>query len=236
MGKYILRLDDAAERMDIVKWNRMEVLLDKYNIKPLVGVIPKCQDAMMDEYPIDSSFWNKVNKWKNKGWIIALHGYNHVYSTNEGGINPVNKRSEFAGISLEQQKEKIRSGVKIFRENGHDPQVFFAPSHTFDENTIKALKEESNIRFISDTIANRTYQKHGMTFVPQQSGRVRKLPFHLITFCYHPNAMKEQDFFVLERFIKQNNNNFIKFPIKQSERKMSVYDRFLEKIYFARRN
>lgn len=48
--------------------------------------------------------------------------------------------------------------------------------------------------------------------------------------------MKEQDFFVLERFIKQNNNNFIKFPIKQSERKMSVYDRFLEKIYFARRN
>ena len=51
MGKYILRLDDAAERMDIVKWNRMEVLLDKYNIKPLVGVIPKCQDAMMDEYP-----------------------------------------------------------------------------------------------------------------------------------------------------------------------------------------
>ena len=41
----------------------------------------------------------------------------------------MNKRSEFAGISLEQQKEKIRSGVKIFRENGHDPQVFFAPSH-----------------------------------------------------------------------------------------------------------
>lgn len=75
-----------------------------------------------------------------------------------------------------------------------------------------------------------------MTFVPQQSGRVRKLPFYLITFCYHPNVMKEQDFFVLERFIKQNNNNFIKFPIKQSERKMSVYDRFLEKIYFARRN
>lgn len=54
-----------------------------------------------------------------------------IYSTNEGGINPVNKRSEFAGISLEQQKEKIRSGVKIFRENGHDPQVFFAPSAYF---------------------------------------------------------------------------------------------------------
>lgn len=235
MGKYILRLDDAAERMDIAKWNRVEILLDKYNIKPLVGVIPNCQDPMMKEYPIDSSFWNKVNEWKNKGWIIALHGYNHVYCTNKGGINPVNNRSEFAGVPLEQQKEKVREGVKIFCKNGHNPQVFFAPSHTFDENTIKALKEESNIRIISDTVANKSYQQYGMTFVPQQSGQVRKLPFHLVTFCYHPNIMTEQDFFLLERFLTQNNKKFVNFPIEQSSRKMSVYDRLLKKMYFARR-
>lgn len=236
MSKYILRLDDAAERMDIAKWNRVEILLDKYNIKPLVGVIPNCQDPMMKEYPIDSSFWNKVNEWKNKGWIIALHGYNHVYSTNKGGINPVNNRSEFAGVPLEQQKEKVREGVKIFHKNGHNPKVFFAPSHTFDENTIKALKEESNIRIISDTVANKSYQQYGMTFVPQQSGKVRKLPFHLVTFCYHPNTMKEQDFFLLESFLIQNNKKFVNFPIEQSSRKMSVYDRLLRKMYFARRN
>lgn len=236
MSKYILRLDDAAERMDIAKWNRVEILLDKYNIKPLVGVIPNCQDPMMKEYPIDSSFWNKVNEWKNKGWIIALHGYNHVYSTNKGGINPVNNRSEFAGVPLEQQKEKVREGVKIFHKNGHNPKVFFAPSHTFDENTIKALKEESNIRIISDTVANKSYQQYGMTFVPQQSGQVRKLPFHLVTFCYHPNTMKEQDFFLLESFLIQNNKKFVNFPIEQSSRKMSVYDRLLRKMYFARRN
>lgn len=236
MSKYILRLDDAAERMDIAKWNRVEILLDKYNIKPLVGVIPNCQDPMMKEYLIDSSFWNKVNEWKNKGWIIALHGYNHVYSTNKGGINPVNNRSEFAGVPLEQQKEKVREGVKIFHKNGHNPKVFFAPSHTFDENTIKALKEESNIRIISDTVANKSYQQYGMTFVPQQSGQVRKLPFHLVTFCYHPNTMKEQDFFLLESFLIQNNKKFVNFPIEQSSRKMSVYDRLLRKMYFARRN
>lgn len=236
MSKYILRLDDAAERMDIAKWNRVEILLDKYNIKPLVGVIPNCQDPMMKEYPIDSSFWNKVNEWKNKGWIIALHGYNHVYSTNKGGINPVNNRSEFAGVPLEQQKEKVREGVKIFHKNGHNPKVFFAPSHTFDENTIKALKEDSNIRIISDTVANKSYQQYGMTFVPQQSGQVRKLPFHLVTFCYHPNTMKEQDFFLLESFLIQNNKKFVNFPIEQSSRKMSVYDRLLRKMYFARRN
>ena len=40
MSKYIMRLDDAAEKMDIEKWSRMEKLLDKHSIKPLVGVIP----------------------------------------------------------------------------------------------------------------------------------------------------------------------------------------------------
>ena len=35
MSKYIMRLDDAAEKMDVEKWNRIELLLDKYNIKTI---------------------------------------------------------------------------------------------------------------------------------------------------------------------------------------------------------
>ena len=45
MSKYIMRLDDAAEKMNVEKWLRMEQLLDKYSIKPLVGVIPACKDS-----------------------------------------------------------------------------------------------------------------------------------------------------------------------------------------------
>ena len=121
-----MRLDDAAEKMDIEKWNRMEQLLDKYSIKPLVGVIPICKDPMMDKYEKDNVFWDKVHRWMNKGWTIALHGYEHVYCTRNGGINPVNKRSEFAGLSLDEQKRKIREGVSVFRENGIEPEVFYA--------------------------------------------------------------------------------------------------------------
>ena len=40
MSQYILRLDDASDYMDVKKWQRMEELLDRYGIKPLVGVIP----------------------------------------------------------------------------------------------------------------------------------------------------------------------------------------------------
>lgn len=46
MAKYILRLDDACEKRDIEKWDLMEQLLDQYNIKPLVGIIPHCEDPL----------------------------------------------------------------------------------------------------------------------------------------------------------------------------------------------
>ena len=224
MSRYIIRLDDAADRMDCKKWARMEKLLDKYDIKPLVGVIPNCRDEMMNIYDRDPDFWNKVHQWDTKGWTIALHGYEHVYCTTDGGINPVNNRSEFAGLSLEQQKNKIKNGLEIFRRNEVEPKVFFAPSHTFDLNTIEALKQESNIRIISDTIANKPYSQYDMTFVPQQSGKVRKLPFKVVTFCYHPNMMEEQEFIYLESFLKKYNKLFTSFPIFKQTKRKSILD------------
>lgn len=236
MSKYILRLDDACEKMDIEKWDRMEQLLDKYGVKPLVGVIPHCEDPMMDDYPIDSNFWSKVNNWISKDWSIAMHGYNHVYSTDCGGINPINKRSEFAGEPLEVQKEKIRKGISIMREHGINPKTFFAPSHTFDRNTLLALKAESDINIISDTIANDVYYQDDFQFVPQQSGRVRKLPFKVVTFCYHPNTMKTADFVYLEQFLEKNAILFTKFElILNGKRKLSMFDKVLKKIYFLRK-
>lgn len=231
MARYIMRLDDACEKRDIDKWARMERLLDRYGVKPLVGVIPHCEDPAMDSYPADKDFWNLVNLWMNKGWTIAMHGYNHVYQTKCGGINPVNPRSEFAGENLAVQTKKIEAGVAIFRQHGLDPQVFFAPSHTFDENTLIALKESSNIRIISDTIATAPYSKYGFTFVPQQTGRVRKLPFHTITFCYHPNTMQDEDFEYLEDFLKAYTKRFIPFPLESCKRKYRAIDRLLRYLY-----
>lgn len=236
MSNYIMRLDDACEKMDVCKWEQMERLLDKYDIKPLVGVIPNCMDEQMDKYPIDNAFWDKVHAWEEKGWCIAVHGYDHVYTVTDcGGLNPINKESEFANVPIEIQKEKIRTALEIFRNNSIEPKVFFAPSHTFDKNTIKALKEESNIRIISDTIAFKAYSKYGITFVPQQSGRVRKLPFNTVTFCYHPNVMQDKDFIELESFLSLYKTKFIPFPIQETKRKKGLADVLVEKIYFTRR-
>lgn len=96
-------------------------------------------------------------------------------------------------------------------KNGINPKIFFAPAHTFDRNTLLALKNKSNIRIISDTIAYDKYEDEGITFIPQQSGRVRKLPFKTVTFCYHPNLMRDKDFFELENFLKKIELNLNKY-------------------------
>lgn len=119
----------------------------------------------INKYPKNIYFWDKVSEWQNKGWTIALHGYTHVFETEEGGVNPVNKRSEFAGVNLDKQKQKISDGLKVFNNKGIKTQFFYAPAHTFDKNTLEALKSTSNIRVISDTIANDIYYKNGMYFI-----------------------------------------------------------------------
>ena len=237
MSKYLLRLDDASDYMDVEKWQRMENLLDKYGIKPLVGIIPDNKDvSLIYNYKQDLTFWTKVLSWKNKGWELALHGCYHKYTTKEGGINPVNKRSEFAGVSLDEQRKMIRHGIDILKQYGIVTNVFFAPSHTFDKNTLIALKEESNIRIISDTIANDVYFENDFYFIPEQSGRVRNLPFKLCTFCYHPNTMSDKDFENLEIFLKKYYFKFVAVKeIELKKRSKSLFDKLLHFMYFVKR-
>lgn len=166
----------------------------------------------------------------------AMHGYNHVYETECGGLNPVNNRSEFAGVPLERQQEKIKNGYEILKSHGIEPEIFFAPSHTFDENTLQALKSETPIRVISDTIANDTYYDESFYFIPQQSGAVRKLPFKLVTFCYHPNIMDANDFSNLESFLEKQNRQFTSYSENLlKKRKKSAVDKILNYLYFVRR-
>ncbi len=229
---YFIRLDDASEYMNLDNWLRIKELLMHYHIKPIVGIIPENKDIELKKYQNVSDFWTLIKQWIEEGWIPAMHGYNHVFVSNDGGINPINQRSEFAGLSLEQQKDKIRKGYEILHEKGINPEIFFAPAHTFDRNTLRALELESNIRIISDTIANDIYFKAPFYYIPQQSGMVRRLPFRTTTFCYHPNNMKEEDFVRLEVFLKKNKKRFNCSDIILKKRKETVIDLILRRIYF----
>ena len=234
--KYLIRLDDASEYMDSEKWKRIEDLLSKYGIKPIVGIIPDNNDPnLVLRYDKIDDFWEMISRWCDNGWTPAMHGCNHEYISTSGGLNPVNLRSEFAGIPLEKQKVKIRKGGGVLSEHGIRPKVFFAPSHTFDENTLQALVEESDIRIISDTVATDVYKKGAFWFIPQQSGSVRKLRLPLVTFCYHPNVMSDSDFEVLESFIKTNRKYFVAFDDSLlKDRNMSLADHGVRAAYWGK--
>ena len=238
--KYLIRLDDACPCMFHERWNRIEEILDEYGVKPLVGIIPANADPDTMKWQEDGHFWEKAINWEKKGWEIALHGYDHVCISNEGlnGLNPVWARSEFAGVPLEDQRRKIAMGGAILKEHGLHPKYFFAPSHTFDENTLVALREETDIRIISDTIALKPYRENGFTFIPQIFGHCVKMPLPgVYTFCLHPNAMNDAQFAQTERFLQAHSSEFISFNDLDLENLSGkdIISKLLSWAYFMRR-
>ena len=108
----LIRLDDIAENMN---WNLMkksELLFEKYEIKPVLGVIPNNKDEELLSYPKQDDFWDQVRKWRDKGWEISMHGFTHVYdkNTKKKDYFKYGGGSEFCGHSLETQMSKINSG------------------------------------------------------------------------------------------------------------------------------
>lgn len=235
--KYLIRLDDACPTMDKAKWKRMEDILDRCGVKPMVGVIPHNEDPMQQIDPADDGFWNKVREWNKKGWAIALHGYNHRYETEDGlnGLNPLWKRSEFSGLPLNAQKEKVREGIALLREQDINPRYFFAPSHTFDDNTLIALHDESDIRIISDTIATHPYVYKGFVFIPQFCGQCREIKLKgVFTFCLHPSTMKEESFENTNKFLQLHKKEFTSFDAIDvcNKKAKCFFDKALSFSYF----
>jgi len=211
IAQYLVRLDDANPWMDHKKWTKIEDILDNYSIKPIIAVIPNCNDTTLIVDPADNNFWTAVECWNNKGWTIALHGYDHVYVTNKSGLVPINKKSEFASLSIEEQLKKITLGYNIFLKNNIIPKVFIAPAHSFDKNTLKVLEKVTEIRVISDGLAIKPYTFLGFKWIPQQLWKFRKMPFGTWTICLHPNNMFDEDFNRLEHNLNMYSKQFISF-------------------------
>lgn len=238
-AKYLMRLDDASPYWHREKWYRVHELMCKYSIRPIIAIIPHNEDVVLkaqSQSSYDNSFHNTVKIWIAEGFSPALHGYNHIADSKSGGINPVQRRSEFASKSVLIQREKIAQGVKIFASWGIDAKIFVAPAHTFDRNTLEALRLESDIRIISDTVADDVYYEDGFYYIPQQSGQVREMNFALTTFCYHPNTMTEDSFSRLEKFLARNQDKFTCVDaLDMNIHEKTLYDKVLSFFYFMRR-
>jgi len=211
---FLLRFDDIAENMDWENFNQVELILDKYNIKPVLGVIPLNKDPELLSYSkSQSDFWDQVRKWKNKGWEIAMHGTFHVYDnfckTTEDYLG-YGGNTEFVGHPLDLQIKKIQTGLKKFNDENISPRCFFAPNHTFDMNTLIALKK-FGIFQILDGYGLAPYEKNNIKFIPQLFYKIFTLPFGIQSFQIHLNYLSKSELNDFLNFIEINSNNFLTY-------------------------
>ena len=205
----LFRVDDVSWDMNYENFKRFRELMFKYGVKPIIGVIPANNDEKLKHQVgmkhIDpESFWREVLfLQKEHDWAVALHGYDHVYITEDSGIFKTNKRAEFAGLTLAEQEEKIRKGISVFSEHCVSIDAFMAPAHSMDWNTVEALKR-NGISVVTDGHCAYPYKKRGVLFIPQVWPWPRKKVFGIYTACFHINSWNDSNFVELERFIVNN--------------------------------
>lgn len=211
--RYIFRLDDIAPNMNWKMMDRVKILFNDYKIKPIIGVIPKNEDSELKSYPLCTfNFWSEIKNLKKLGWEIAMHGYEHLYinQNKKNDYMGYGGNTEFVNLSFDDQLEKLKLGLEIFKNQNLDIKVFFAPNHTFDYNTIEACRS-LGFKSIIDGYGIVPYRENEIIFIPQLFYTLFTLPFGIQTMQLHLNYFSEEDYLNLEKFVKKNKNKIISY-------------------------
>lgn len=185
--KILIRFDDICSTMDWEQWHKAEELLCLYDIKPLIGVVPDNKDDSLNVQSSKDNYWSIVKDYEHRGYKIAMHGYQHIYDTDSAGMVADACRSEFAGHSYKVQYEKLKRGYDIMKSHGVETDTFFAPSHSYDKNTLKALKQ-IGFKYVDDGKTNSILNREGIMCVPCKHGGVPRIGKNgMYTVVFHTN-------------------------------------------------
>lgn len=236
-ASYLIRFDDICPTMDWTAWNRVEEALIRFDIRPLLAVIPDNRDAHLLKDRPRTDFWRCVREWSRRGWTIGMHGCHHKYVTTDAGIIGKNPFSEFAGLPGERQERLLRRALNIFEREGVKPKIWIAPGHSFDTTTLEVLRE-LRIRIISDGYALYPYvDQNGMLWIPQQLWSFRALPFGVWTICLHHSEWTAADIARFEQTIERRRRSITcaeEVIAQYDSRPGNVIDRALARAAMAR--
>jgi len=183
-------------------WSCIEEILLEQGIKPILAVVPDNHDPKLQVQEAKSDFWGIVRGWQSLGWSIGIHGYQHLYSTDNPGIMGLNAYSEFAGLSEEVQRDKLMKAISIFKRERVVTESWIAPAHSFDSITVGILLE-LGVQVISDGYFWQPYRdRQGMIWVPQQLWRFYDMPLGLWTVGFHHNSWTGKDLDVFHSCVK----------------------------------
>ena len=188
---YLIRFDDITPGMAWTRFQPFEDLARELRLPYLLGVVPDCRDVKLMIEPSRPDFWPWVRRMKANGATIAQHGYMHLYETDHRGLLGLGRKSEFAGLSYEVQFERLARGKEIMQGEGVWDGVFMAPSHSFDAETVRALKA-LGFRGLTDGFGFFPYEIDGLKAVPQLFARPFGFGVGVETICIHANTLSDE--------------------------------------------
>jgi predicted deacetylase len=202
-AQYLLRFDDLCPSMDAEKWLCFQALIERFELHPLLAIVPDNMDQSLNVAPADPHFWQRMRYLEAAGATIALHGYQHLCLQTGRSLIPLHKHSEFAGADRDLQLQWIRAGLSILRGQQLNPRVWVAPRHGFDGKTVEALRAEG-IQILSDGFGQEAYKNRGMVWIPQQLWEPQERQRGLWTICIHSNYASEKLIRQMEKFLEKH--------------------------------
>lgn len=189
--QYLIRFDDVTPGMAWTRFQPFEDLARELRLPYLLGVVPECRDVKLMVEPERADFWAWVRRMKLNGATIAQHGFTHLYETRDAGLLRLGSKSEFAGLSYEVQFERLARGKEKMQSEGVWDGIFMAPSHSFDADTVRALRA-LGFRGLTDGFGFYPYEIEGLKAVPQLFARPVGFGFGVETVCIHVNTLTDQ--------------------------------------------
>jgi len=192
------------------RWSAVRDLLREFGIRPILAVVPDNDDASLERWTANPGFWEEMRVLEREGATIAMHGYRHQCTVRAKSLVPLHRRSEFAGLALDMQREFVRSGLSLLRSEGLNPRLFVAPKHSFDRVTLSALTMEG-LPYLSDGFARVPFRIDGVTWIPQQLWSPARRESGLWTICIHPNTTGTRRSSELKGFLSRYKDQFTTF-------------------------
>jgi predicted deacetylase len=206
-AQYLLRVDDLCPTVSQRRWQSFLSLIVEFRIRPILAVVPDNRDLMLQHSPPDPEFWAGMCAMEAAGATIALHGYQHLCDSWGRSLLMLHRRSEFAGVPEDIQREWIHKGLDILRRHGLNPKIWVAPCHGFDAHTLDALRLEG-ISLLSDGFARVPFTRDGLTWIPQQLWEPVDKSKGLWTICIHVNTARNSQIDALHSFLRDHAAQF----------------------------
>lgn len=210
--KIAVRMDDITPDMNWENFRFFQKLFEEAGIQPLLGIVPDNRDENLHKEEPRQDFYEVMKDLQKQGYVLSMHGCHHMYSTKKGGIFPLNNFSEFAGVSYTEQKKMLEEGKQLLLEKGIVTDMFMAPAHSYDKNTLRALKELGFTK-ITDGFGKRPYTYKGLTFYPIsfQLSRSLKQKSGYTTMVLHANTITEKDKERYTKIFKEHGKDMISY-------------------------